>query len=202
MKEHKIAAAVLVGGFSVRMGFPKHTAQTPDGRTFLDRICDEIDSVYKSVLSGRYISSRSDQSVRRNGYTVVHDMYEAIGPVGGIASVLMSAKQEGFDAVLVLACDLVGYDRDEIINICKRYRKEDVLFARTNKSDLQPLASIYSVTAIPACLSMIEDQDYRLRNIADHAGNIGYYDSIRKEAYVNCNTLDSCGAIHGKWRIT
>ena len=72
MKEERkknIAACVLAGGQSKRMGRPKHSVVIPgDGRTFLDRICDEIDHVYPSVISGRYISLRADQNIERDGY--------------------------------------------------------------------------------------------------------------------------------------
>ena len=190
-RKYKIACAVLAGGLSVRMGSPKEKIIIEgDGRTFLEKICSEADSTYPDVISGRYLSVRSDQDTEMPGYKNVTDMFEKTGPIGGIASVLLRAEKDGFDAVLFLACDLIRYDRDEITGICGRYNGEDILFARTEGHVLQPLASIYSVSAIQAILSHIEKHDHKIRNVADDLDRINYYDSAREEVYVNCNTPD------------
>ena len=184
-----IAACVLVGGQSKRMGRPKHSVVIPgDGRTFLDRICDEIDHVYPSVISGRYISLRADQNIERDGYKCVCDRYEAIGPLGGIASVLADAKRDGFDAILILACDLTAYDCREIINICDRYDGDDILFARTDEKDIQPLASIYGITVLDAIQTQIDNRDYRIRDLEKLVKKTEYFDSAHPERYFNQNT--------------
>ena len=116
------------------MGQPKESVIIPgDGRTFLDRICDEIDKAYQKIISQRYISQREDQQIIRDGYVPVYDKYTGIGPIGGIASVLERAGKDGYDATLFLACDMTGYHYDEISQICTRYHGEDVLFARTDE---------------------------------------------------------------------
>ena len=173
-----IAACVLVGGQSKRMGRPKHSVVIPgDGRTFLDRICDEIDHVYPSVISGRYISLRANQIIERDGYKCVCDRYEAIGPLGGIASVLADAKRDGFDAILILACDMTAYDCREIINICDRYDGDDILFAR-----------IYRITVLDAIQTQIDNKDYRIRDLEKLVKKTEYFDSAHPECYFNQNT--------------
>ncbi|MCR5687935.1 MAG: NTP transferase domain-containing protein [Lachnospiraceae bacterium] len=171
------------------MGRPKHSVVIPgDGRTFLDRMCDEIDHVYPSVVRGRYISMRPDQNIEREGYKCVCDRYEAIGPLGGIASVLADAKRDRFDAVLMLACDMTAYDSQEIINICERYDGDDILFARTDETDIEPLASIYGITVLDAIQTQIDNGDYRIRDLEKLVENIGYFDSVYPERYFNQNT--------------
>lgn len=186
---YKIAAAILAGGRSVRMGSPKDAVVIPgDGRTFLGRICDEVDIIFPYVISGRYISLRPDQDIRREGYVYVPDRFEGAGPLGGIASVLLTAADDGFDAVLVLACDMIRYDHEEIGSICGCYRGEDVLFARSGVSLIEPLASIYSVSAADTIVSMIGRKKYRIKDLAEEDCSIAFFDSGRSLCYENRNT--------------
>ena len=171
------------------MGTAKDSVVIPqDGRTFLERICDEVDITFSKRVPGKYISVRSGKDALREGYVNICDVYEGIGPIGGIASVLEMALGDGYDAVLILACDLIKYDHVEAEDICAHYSGQDVLFARTDGTDVQPLASIWSVSALPAVRSQIESKDYRVRKIADFLDNVGYYDSDRSFCYENRNT--------------
>ncbi len=190
VRSYLLAVCILIGGRSERMGQPKESVIIPgDGRTFLDRICDEIDKAYQKIISQRYISQREDQQIIRDGYVPVYDKYTGIGPIGGIASVLERAGKDGYDATLFLACDMTGYHYDEISQICTRYHGEDVLFARTDGRRVQPLASIWSVKCLPAVLSMIEKGDHRLRDITEFVDNIRYYDTLCPDAYANINSM-------------
>ena len=189
-RSYDIAAAVLIGGRSERMGCPKESVVLPgDGRTFLDRICDEVDKAYPKIISHRYISQREDQKIARDGYVPVYDKHTGIGPIGGIVSVLERAGKDGCDAVLFAACDMTGYHYGEISRICTHYHGENALFARTDGSRLQPLASIWSVNCLPAVSSMIEKGDHRLRDITELVDGIKYYDTFCPEAYVNINSM-------------
>lgn len=187
--DYKIAAAVMIGGRSSRMGRPKEDIVIPgDGRTFLDRICDEVDKCFGECLCGRYLSVRKGQKKLREGYTIVEDSYEETGPLGGLVSVLEQAALDGYDAVLLLACDMIFYTESEIINICDRYNGQDILFARTDGRYIQPLASIYGVNMLESAISLAGSGDFRLRKLADHSENAAYYDSENLKAYSNLNT--------------
>ena len=188
--EYKIAAAVLIGGRSRRMGSPKEDVVIPgDGRTFLDRICDEVDACFGEYLCERYLSVRKGQKRIREGYTLVEDEYDDIGPLGGLASVLERASDDGCHAVLLLACDMICYTRNEIANICNRYTGQDILFARTDKSVIQPLASIYSVGMTGRVITQVGSGDYRLRKLADGMENISFYDPLSSDIYRNVNEM-------------
>lgn len=187
--DHRMAAAVLTGGRSIRMGTPKETMIIPgDGRTFLERICDEVDITYPDTISGRYLSVRADQETCRSGYVRVPDRYDGAGPLGGIASVLMRARDDGFDAVLMLACDMIRYDHGEIESVCGNYHGEDILFVRTGPDDLQPLASIYSTGVAEDVRAQIESGDLRIRNLRDRGLGVHYFDSSDPGLYENRNT--------------
>lgn len=186
---YMIGAAVLIGGRSTRMGYPKEDIIIhEDGRTFLDRICDEVDDCFGEYLCRRYLSVRKGQKRTREGYTVVEDEYDDIGPIGGLVSVLKKASADGCDAVLLLACDMICYPGSEMIRICKRYTGQDILFARTEGKNIQPLASIYSVGILDTAIRQIRSGEYRLRRLGEYSDKVDYYDADFLTAYENVNT--------------
>ena len=91
------------------------------------------------------------------------------------------------DAVLILACDMIRYTENEIRRICDSYKGEDILWARTDGRDIQPLASIYSVKILDECLSQAGDGVYRLRDLDKRCKRTGFYDSADSPAYENRN---------------
>ena len=187
---YRIAAAILVGGQSKRMGSPKEKMVIKgDGRTFLDKICDEADACMDSCIEALYLSVRKGQRVSRNGYIQVEDEYDSIGPMGGICSVLNRAAEDGLDAVLFIACDMIKYDSEEISSICRSYKGEDILWARTGGYAIQPLASIYNVNIVSTIKGMADKGDYKLRNMEKYLDNIGYCDRADINKYDNVNTL-------------
>lgn len=189
MSEYRIAAAVLAGGRSTRMGRPKENMIIEgDGRTFLDKICDEADACFGDCIAARYLSVRRGQDLSRDGFFAVEDKYDDIGPLGGLISVLTAASDAGMDAVLILACDMIRYTEDEIRRICDSYMGEDILWARTAGRDIQPLASIYSTKILSAAISQAGEGMYRLRDLDKRCKNTGFYDSADTGAYENRNT--------------
>jgi len=187
-----IAAAVLIGGQSKRMGSPKEKMIIKgDGRTFLHKICDEVDACFGDVISRRYLSVRKDQTGERKGYREVEDLKEDIGPLGGLISVLKAAKEDGCDAVLLLACDMISYRAEEIRRICRIYRGQDILWARTGGENIEPLASIYSVSILDEAIKQAQSGNYRLRILNERVKNTAFYDTAEPGAYENVNRLCS-----------
>ncbi|MBQ7480782.1 MAG: molybdenum cofactor guanylyltransferase [Lachnospiraceae bacterium] len=188
MSEYRIAAAVLAGGRSTRMGSPKEKMIIEgDGRTFLDKICDEADACFGECIAARYLSVRHGQDLSREGFKKVEDTFDDIGPLGGLTAVLGAAAADRMDAVLILACDMIRYTEDEIRRICSSYKGEDILWARTEGRDIQPLASIYGTKILDECLSLAGEGVYMLRELDKRCGRTGIYDSTDSRAYENRN---------------
>lgn len=185
---YKLAAAVLTGGRSSRMGRPKENEPVPgDGRTFLEKICDEVDSVGDELFLKKYLSVRRDQDIYRAGFDRVEDEIPDIGPLGGMISVLKRAESDGIDAVLMLACDLISIDSAEIKKICRAFRGEDIVFTRTENGGLEPLASVYGVSVLVYAREMASRGDHRPRNLAGGAEIVAFYDTLEDWKYKNCN---------------
>ncbi|MCR5508699.1 MAG: molybdenum cofactor guanylyltransferase [Lachnospiraceae bacterium] len=191
INRYKTAAAVLVGGRSVRMGRPKENVVIDgDGRTFLEKVCCEIDRAYLSgVICKRYLSVRKGQETSMEGYVRTEDAFDGIGPLAGLISVLKRARSDGAGSVIILACDMIGYTYDELTGICRAYKGEDILWARTRTGFIEPLGSIYSVNILEKAIELAESGRYRLKDLEGARTVTGYYDSASPVCYENINSL-------------
>ncbi len=159
MTGFNVGVAVLAGGRSRRMGMPKSDIVIPgDGRTLLDRICDEM-----SFFDDRYLSLRKGQACSRHDYRRIDDLYEDIGPMGALCSLLSAAET---DALLVLACDMPAYMKAHALRMLNSYQGEDILIPRT-AGGYEPLAAIYSRRMLPLIRKRIGEQCYRLVSLTE-----------------------------------
>ncbi|MCR5000510.1 MAG: molybdenum cofactor guanylyltransferase [Lachnospiraceae bacterium] len=189
MRDYKIAAAVLIGGRSERMGSPKEDIVIPgESRTFLEHICDEVDACYDEVIFRRYLSVRKDQERYRNGWISITDEYDDIGPMGGLIAALKKAGDDGADALLLLACDMIKYNREEIRHVCSSYRGQDLFFVRTKDARIQPLAGIYETGILDYVRGLASNGEYRLRKLTECNLDTGYCDALSEASYANINT--------------
>ncbi len=98
--QENIGGVVLAGGLSTRMGKDKAFLLDHDGKSFLQKNIQLLQSMCKQV----WVSCRQDAPLI--DYPCVYDIYENIGPLGGIYSSLEHAYKHGLAAILVIACDM------------------------------------------------------------------------------------------------
>ena len=85
------------------------------GETFCQRIlhaCDGLPAVYLSV--------DNKEPYRKAGLPMVEDRWRGIGPLGGIASGLLTCKE---DALFVMAYDMPMMERQTVERMLEAYRE-------------------------------------------------------------------------------
>ena len=121
MKENKlqtvgaVAGYILSGGRNTRMEGQKKLFLRYAGETFCQRIlhaCDCLPAVYLSV--------DNKEPYRKAGLPMVEDRWRGIGPLGGIASGLLTCKE---DALFVMACDMPMMERQTVERMLETYEK-------------------------------------------------------------------------------
>ncbi len=183
-----VGVCILTGGASSRMGQPKADLMIRSAEygeeTFLSRMIREL-----SFCPTRFLSVNSSQNYSVQGYTAVRDCYEGIGPMGGIYSVLEYAGLNKMcDAVLFVPCDMPMFTQEDARILIDAYAGEDVLFT-VNDGREQPLCAIYSVNCLPIIRKLIDEENYRLRDIIS-AANAKGTDSIQASHLVNVNNKE------------
>lgn len=92
------SAVILAGGKSTRMGFDKQLLQMRD-RLIGEHLIDLLQTRFSDIM----VSSPTPELYDQSRVRVIQDVYENIGPLGGIHAALRSSRSE---AVFVIACDM------------------------------------------------------------------------------------------------
>ena len=147
-----VAGAILAGGKSARMGFPK-LFLTVKGKKIIDRTIEMFDSLFGEILivtddRSRFI--RLHRVARPERIEVVEDLVRGCGPVGGIYTGLkLSSKKEVFFVAYDMPFLHIGLIR-RLLDVRKR-RLLDVKKRETfdciipyTERGIEPLHGIYS----------------------------------------------------------
>lgn len=179
-----VAVAILSGGMSSRMGKPKTdllVKKSGVNLTFLECLCQEF-----SAFSHKYISVSAEQKIQVPDFVSVVDIFEKIGPIGGIYSVLKAADTE---AVFVIACDMPIFSLECAKSMLKKWNKKTPCFARVN-GHREPLVAIYTKNSIPLLEKLISEKKYKLGIFHEQMKSQVIDMSEFEFDFTNINTMD------------
>lgn len=134
-----ITGVILAGGKSRRMGVDKSFLKIND-RFVIEIITDLMKSIFEKVI----IISNEPKDYESLGQDIFTDIYKNKGPLAGIHSGLINAKNE---KIFVISCD-VPFMTKEIIDFIINYKSEK--FVKVAKADgyIQQLCGMYSKDCI------------------------------------------------------
>ncbi|WP_338596795.1 molybdenum cofactor guanylyltransferase [Clostridium baratii] len=174
------AVIILSGGKNTRMNGKTKAFLNIDGYRFIDNILLASSDYKEKIISCNDIS----KYLEFKDVKLVVDKFKEIGPIGGIYSAL---KETTLDEALIVAGDMPFINK-EILNFLGNYKfNEDVLVPVTN-GKVQPLCSIYKKRVLETILKMIEEKDYKLKNLLNRL-NVKYIDIENGESFSNINTV-------------
>ena len=181
--KHTTGLVILSGGRSRRMGQQKEHLPFR-GETFLARICREL----SPFCAEKYLSVRAGQDYMYEGYETLYDLYDDIGPMGGICTAL---KRCTAPFLLAVACDMPFYGLTEAKRLAEAMEEEahagvDMLIPLADDRE-QMMAAIYGKACLPMMEEMIAEGDYRLRSLAARV-RTAYLTEVNAPAYRNVNT--------------
>ena len=152
----KLSVGILAGGRSSRMGCNK-ALLTIEHRRFLDKIAEEM-SAFDQVL----VSAAHKEDYPECGFPVVEDVHRDIGPIEGIYQVIKHASN---DYVFVCAVDMPNISRALVSYLAEFICSDYDCYVLTDEDRIHPLCAIYSKKALPALEKLIQEKNYRLRDI-------------------------------------
>ncbi|BFK80522.1 molybdenum cofactor guanylyltransferase [Clostridium baratii] len=174
------AVIILSGGKNTRMNGKTKAFLNIDGYRFIDNILLASSDYKEKIISCNDIS----KYLEFKDVKLVVDKFKEIGPIGGIYSAL---KETTLDEALIVAGDMPFLNK-EILNFLGNYKfNKDVLVPVAN-GKVQPLCSIYKKRVLETILKMIEEKDYKLKNLLNRL-NVKYIDIENGENFSNINTV-------------
>lgn len=197
MRKPELAAIVLAGGKSSRMGSDKALLKPfgTKGATLLARsfaLAAAFGPVY--VASGKREYSPWPCIADQSGY----------GPAAGIHAGLKMAQKQEFAGILAIACDLPGLQPHilrKLIHAHAEFGRDKLatLYQDGENGRLEMLVAIYSVKCVDFFEKAFEEGETAPRKIipANRQLRIAY-GAKEKQFFMNCNTLNEFEAIKNK----
>lgn len=157
----QVAQLLLMGGKNSRMGRPKALLEYK-GKTFFEHITSEM-----RQCGPVYVSVDKAEHVPPCAFPIIEDKYEAIGPMGGLASAFGEIKEE---AVFVCACDMPKVSARLIKKLCDYLTDEvDAVIVVKDDGRWFMTGAVYSKRVWPQLKQQVAEGNYRMRTIVDPA---------------------------------
>ena len=146
-----VMGAILIGGRSSRMGYPKHLIKAGDGRSWLEHMTAVLSPfVSEVILSGRGDIPQSLTHLKR-----VADLAGVEGPMTGLAAVM---RDQPFASWLILACDMPQISQQAIRWLLgqRQVKSLAVLPKNLESGRIEPLFSWYDYRCRPLVDSYLD----------------------------------------------
>lgn len=180
-----------MGGQNRRMGGNIKGLLKINEVTFLERIINTLEdfsTIYLSV--NKKFSSEEIKKYEEMGLSVIVDIYDDIGPLGGICSSLKNCRE---DYLFITACDMPFINKNLISELQSNMKQniDTVLFSK-NKL-LYPLGAIYSKNMIPYMEELISNEEYKLLKLIRNSNFVELpleNTDLSDDIFKNINTID------------
>lgn len=153
----ELAAAILAGGESARMGQDKALMDWR-GKTFLQHVIDEVSQLEVPI----YLSGQ-EQKLAAFGFPVIEDSVSNQGPVVALASCFNKIKAE---QILVLSCDVPQIKFSELKRLITAHQQADVTMFQSGTKKL-PLVAVYNQSCSSAFQAAMENGERKLFSVID-----------------------------------
>jgi len=158
----KLAAVILAGGASTRMGADKAFLNW-EGQPLLRR---QIELVWAAGASTILISGRRGVDYSALGCTVVFDSMDGAGPLAGLVAALR-AVQPSHEWLLALAVDLPRMTSVYLNSLASEVLKSELGLIPKRDAYFEPLAAVYPVgPTLTAAEAQLAAKHFALQKLA------------------------------------
>ncbi len=159
MNDKNITVAILAGGKSSRMKQDKANLIYKD-KKFMKNIIDNMKTHFNVVISHNKLENYSTYEVNK-----VVDIFEEIGPLGGIYSVLQNSNTNN---TFFVSCDTPNINPDFIKFLSNNIDEGfDAIVPVSRSGKKFPTVAIYNKSVLPVIKKHIENKNYRLMSLLD-----------------------------------
>lgn len=153
-----VAGLIIMGGQNKRMNGNHKAFLMLDDHTFLEHIVNAL-----APCSSIYLSVDQKEKFNHLSLPLIEDEYEAIGPLGGLYSVLKKIPE---DFLFVTACDMPFITSDFVSYMLSHLSSDlECVVVCDESGFFYPLGGLYSKSLLPKIEEMIECQNYRMQSL-------------------------------------
>ncbi len=185
MNNYDISITILAGGLSTRMKQNKANLKYKNS-TFLEHIYNEMNSKY-SVS----ISHNKNELYENINCNKIIDIYDQIGPLGGIYSSLVESKT---DFNFIVSCDTPNITSEFVQFLSTYIHKDyDAIVPVNRQGKKFPTIAFYKKSILPVVEKSISSENYRLMSLLDNINTKFVhldYSIFQDEMLLNINTYE------------
>ncbi len=189
-KASLFAGLVMAGGASSRMKKDKAELALNSGKTLLELACQKI----KQITPVWHVSCARGKP--KNPYPCLEDDLENFGPLGGILKGLENAALNGFQGLLVLACDLPLINAEllqalPIAHMAANPAPLLTVYQHPDNGLLETLSAVYDVRSLSHFYNAVKSGQRKLNLVIpdEFQLRIPVHPAL-KPFFLNCNTPD------------
>ncbi len=157
MGMEKFGCVLLKGGRSSRMGGNDKAELLYKGKSFGERIKEELEQLNFPVFMSEAKKSRDPQ--------VISDLIPEAGPLGGIYSCL---KQTGLEGLFFVSCDMPlfhFYLGKRALEEAGKDRNLDAVIWKTRDGRIHPVCGWYSKSCLPVLEKQLLEKNGKVRDL-------------------------------------
>lgn len=157
-----LAAVLLAGGQSCRMGFDKAFLRV-GGKSVAQLLAARLRTLTDQVL----LSANDPSAYTPLGLPIVLDIYAGSGPMAGLHAAMLHSQRP---LMLVLACDLPRVPAVLLRNIIESSPGFDAVIPITPDGGLHPVCAVYRRTCLPVVERNLRSGMHRMVSLLDEPG--------------------------------
>jgi molybdenum cofactor guanylyltransferase len=160
------------------------------GKRLADRAVETL-----GVFCSKIMISSNDDAYSILGYPIIRDLYEGIGPIGGVYSCLKASSTE-WNALL--AVDMPFVTPGLFNRLVKECHNFDAVIPVNLRGQPEPLCGLYSRRLLPIVKQCINERHYKMADMA-MLGNTFFVRNLEAEPefsqdlFANLNTTKELG---------
>ena len=155
----KIGCVILAGGKSSRMGTDKALLEL-NGKSFIKQLAEEFD-----FFEEKMIARGNNESISNVNWTMISDIYQERGPIGGLHTALSICKS---DALFCITCDMPLAKKtlaEKLFSLMEE--GVDAIIVKTEDDRIHPLCGIYRKSTLPIFEEQIQLGNHRMMSVLD-----------------------------------
>jgi molybdopterin-guanine dinucleotide biosynthesis protein A len=148
----------MAGGRNTRFGDVKAFSEV-NGRRIIDTVVDALREVVKDVV----VSANDHATYAQLGLPMRSDVREDLGPLSGVYTALLWARERSDSGILAVACDMPFPSAPLLRAIVAASAQHDAVLPESDgRRGLEPLFAYYSINCIAAIDAAIARDDRRM----------------------------------------
>lgn len=178
----KVAAVILAGGMSARMGGRDKSMLPVRGMPMIQHIVSQLEPYFSNIIIG---ANETDKYLFL-GHRIVPDIEEGRGPLMGIYSCLLASA---CDLNFITACDIPDINITFIARMIGLSEDVDIVMPVTGADHYEPLHAIYRKSVIPVAADLLGQKKARITDLLVKV-KARFIPFEGEEWYYNINHMD------------